>query len=419
MIHKVSNKFGNGFKNEVNNIQNLQSKYSSYYTEEDYKNIIDVIENFFCYKVIKLKNSIHSKILTGSDELRVYDKYGERITTYNGNNWGEYALDGILAYDSYFKRFVVFQFRNHFTHSDSVFHIIDGLSRFNNIKNLYFQNFNIPQFDESFINGKIFDINTDLNKLVVFYRNVHYTQLQEYFERKDEFNKQIELWKYLEVGSDISFIEKFDLEYKEIKWENTELSEKEFLSNFNISDKTRYFYELFKEYLKFNFTDIVIEAGVDEHKFNDHIVQLSYKINPNKHYSYFSVYIGKELPIDNEIPTDKIEYLKKFIESFKKNYQISYSDELNLDFKEFLFFKVRVRTQGFSYNLETDSHYYDYSKDDFLYFEFSFNKKRLFVSIVTNNQILKNIPNQLIIDDSTTNLEIKDFVNFYSENVIK
>ena len=92
MIHKVSNNFGNGFKNEVNDIQNLQSKHSSYYTEEDYNNIVDVIENFFCYKVIKLKNNIHSKILTGNDDLRVYDKYGERITTYYGNNWGEYAL---------------------------------------------------------------------------------------------------------------------------------------------------------------------------------------------------------------------------------------------------------------------------------------------------------------------------------------
>ena len=418
MIHKVANNFRNGFKNVVNNIQNLQSKYSSFYSEEEYNNIIDEIEKIFGYKVIKLKKGIHSDILSGNDELRVFDKYGDRLTNDYGNNWGEYSLDGILAYDTYYKRFVVFQFRNHFAHSDSCYHIIDGLSKFKNLKNLYFQNFTIPQFDNTFINGQRFDINTDLNKLIIFYKNVHYSQLQDLFERKDNFNKQIELWKFSELQEDISLIEKFELGYKEIIWDNSEYSENEFISFFDISEKTKYFYVLFKEYLKFNFTDIIISAGVDEHKFNNHIIQLSKNINPDRHFSYFDVYVGESPPVNNEFPTNEIKYLKKFIESFKKNYQKSYLDEIKLDFKEFLFFKIKVRTQGTSCNVETGTYHYDYTKDDFLNFEFSFDKKRIFVSIVTNNQKLKIIPDQLIIDDSTSNIEIKDFVKFYSENVI-
>jgi len=46
------------------------------------------MEETFGNKVIPL-NHWSESILVGNDELRVYDKFGERVTTYYGNNWGD------------------------------------------------------------------------------------------------------------------------------------------------------------------------------------------------------------------------------------------------------------------------------------------------------------------------------------------
>jgi hypothetical protein len=412
MSYKVPIEFEKGFMNEVCSIQKKEKRDYEFFNENEYQIISNAITDIFGYKIIP-KKEWYQSILKGNDELRVYDKLGKRITTHYGNNWGEYILDGILAFDEYYKRFVVFQFREYFAHGDSGFHIIDGLSK---LSEEGYKRATI-NFNQKYYGN---EINYDLNKLIVIYKEIHYSQLIEYFERFNDYNKTIELWKYIKVNEDLSVIDKFILGYKEINWENKELKEDEFISIFNLPEKTMYNYEIFKEYLKFNFTDIEIDAGVDEHKFNDYVESYSEEDNCDDgeyYYSYFNTYYGKSMPSSpSAIPTEKISYLKKFIDSFINAYEIDYSKKLVIDFKDFLFFKIKVRTQGTSLNDETGLYHYDYDKDDFLNFKFSFFEKYIIVSMILNNQKLTNDPQDLILDDKTTFSEIKGFVNFFSSN---
>jgi hypothetical protein len=415
MKFKVSNVFGKGFNNHVKYGRPIKT-IEEWFTESDYNLIVKTIEETFGYIIIP-KKYYYKNILKGEDELRIYDKYGNRLTTYYGNNWGQYELDGILTFDEYYNRFVVFQFRHHFSVSDSAFHIIDGVSQLSRVSQLSDLRRILIDFDgKNLINKQ--NLNHHLNKLVVIYKDVHYSQLIEYFDRNDEYGKMIDLWKYTEVDEETSVIEKFP-ERISVRWMNEEMTEEEFLSQFEINNSVLYYYNIFKENLFYKFSDVVIDCGVNETYFDLFIRNISDELTKDSNDylgGYFDLYFGKTPP--NDIPTDKISYLKRFIVSYTDCLKTEYSKNLEIDYRNFLYFNMEVKTLGKNIDEETGLHLYDKSKDDNLIFNFKFEIDKITISIKLNNQIVKKDLEDLIINESVTFDNINNFISSFYENEI-
>jgi len=384
MIYIVPKDFNKGFENHAK----CSSSYDDI-TADDYKIIIDTITNLFGFKIL---DESHYFISNNNENLRIYDMYGNRT---NGN-YTNYYLDGIVAFDEYYKRFVVFQFREYFVQNDSNFHILDGLSQLRMYDN-----------DET-------EINYELNKLVVFYQDIHDSQIVNLLDYNDNYNKTIDLWKHLKVDDNLSIIENYIPKYKLIKWNNKELSENEFISQFNLDEKTIYNYNLFKEFLKFSFTHIEIDAGVDADKVNIFIESV-YKNHDESdyeyQYSYTNMFIGDRPPKSPmDIPTEKISYLNKFLNSFVKHIQIVFSQTIKVNYKNFLHFDIEVKTIGVRIDQDSSLNMIDNQFDDIMFFVFTFSDEQIQVSIKTNNQVVKKELPSVIINKFTPIDEIKKFV---------
>ena len=384
MIYIVPKKFNKGFENHAK----CSSSYDDI-TADDYKIIIDTITNLFGFKILDESDYF---ISNNNENLRIYDMHGNRT---NGN-YTNYYLDGIVAFDEYYKRFVVFQFREYFVQNDSNFHILDGLSQLRMYDN-----------DET-------EINYELNKLVVFYQDIHDSQIVNLLDYNENYNKTIDLWKHLKVDDNLSIIENYIPKYKLIKWNNKELSENEFISQFNLDEKTIYNYNLFKEFLKFNFTHIEIDAGVDADKVNIFIESV-YKNHDESdyeyQYSYTNMFIGDRPPKSlMDIPTEKISYLNKFLNSFVKHIQIVFSQTIKVNYKNFLHFDIEVKTIGIRIDQDSSLNMIDNQFDDIMFFVFTFSDEQIQVSIKTNNQVVKKELPSVIINKFTPIDEIKKFV---------
>ncbi|MFV5700717.1 hypothetical protein ACM55F_02495 [Flavobacterium sp. XS2P12] len=385
MIYKVPKEFSKGFENHTK----LPYQKNINYTESDYELITLKIEEIFGYEVIHKK--YYEPILTHSkDYLRVFDKYGEIITNkYGGDLYSGYLLDGILTYDEYYKRFVIFQFRENFVHRDSSFHIIDGISWFSS----HYKSLGIHYNNEFIKNSKEGDINTELTKLIVIFKNSQSSQLMKYFDSFKNHNKIVELWKLTEIDNETTIIEDINVDYKEVKWFNNEMSEYDFFKLFHLDKKNINKYEIFKEYLKFNFNDIIISLRVEESKV-DEFISTSYGDYDNEEYNF--IYKNSNYKIDR---TQSIPFLKKYLNDFVDHY-----NNLFLGQRDKLEYENYLKYLKFSINVKFE--WWDFDSNnkmlDSILFNFSFN----------NNEIkIKNIFNNLTINNETSYLDIKNFID--------
>lgn len=396
MIYKVPIEFEKGFEN------NRRPKSNGVkYSESEYNIITKSIEENFGFEVIPMKH-YYDPICFGNDELRIFDKYGNRITTKYGNNWGRYSLDGILTFDNYYKRFVIFQFREDFVKSDSDFHIIDGVHHFCH----YYNELGINYENDYITNSKKGDINTELTKLIVIYKNSQNSQLLDYFNSYNSYNKTIELWNFLKID-DFCLINKIQVDYKEICWNNINIDERDFFDLFEIGKETFYNYEIFKEYLKFNFTDINIYSGVDEEKVDKFIVNLIGEeefYNEEDHYPYSRSYF------DN--PTETITYLKKYLDDFINHYNEQLNNKRKkidyINYIDFLYCYIRVNSEEWNYISQQKENV------NFKY-DFSFNNNQIIIKFDLEEGIVEENLGELILSGSTSFLEINTYVKSYFE----
>jgi len=395
MIYRVPLEFEKGFENNRKTLNNGVK-----YSESEYNIITTSIEENFGFEVIPMK--YNDPICFGNDELRFYDKYGSPITTKYGNNWGRYRLDGILTFDNFYKRFVIFQFRDDFVKSDSDFHIIDGIHYFS----YYYNQLEIDYKNEYIKNSKKGDINTGLTKLIVIYKNSQNSELLKYFNSYDSYNKTIELWNFLKVDN-FCFLNKIQVDYKEICWNNIDIDERDFFDLFKIGKETFHNYEILKEYLKFNFIDINIYSGIDEEKVDKFIVNLIGEdelLNEDDQYPYSRSYF--------DYPTETITYLKKYLDDFINYYNQQNNNKRkkidSINYIEFLYCYIRVNSEEWNYISQ------EKEKISFKY-DFSFNNNQINIRIDLDEGIVEESLGELILNDSTSFSEINNYVKSYFE----
>lgn len=407
MIFKVPIEFEKAFENHTKYKCDFDQYYNKY-TETDYNIITSKIKEIFGFDIIKKPGYFNDPICKGRDELRIFEKNGERITDKYGNNFGQYELDGILTFDNYYKRFVIFQFREHFVKSDSNFHIIDGVNTF-----CFYYNDLDYEYENNYIrNSKDGDINTDLTKLIVIYKESHYSQLLEYFDQYGDFNKIIELWNFLNVD-DVSLINKTIVDYKEIEWVNDDISEVQFLNLFGIDEETIYKFEIFKEYLKFNFTNIKIYSGIGEKKVDKFISDVygEYDFNnEDDYFNYSNLHIGDQ-------PTQTITFLKMFLDEFINYYNNEfldyYFDEFNIkkdvasvNYLDFLYCRIVVESREWNYVSDKIENLY-------LMFNLSFINNQIIVKLELKEGMLLEDIGELILSGSSTFSEINNYIKSY------
>lgn len=402
MIYKVPIEFEKGFENHTKYKCDFE-KYFNKFTETDYNIITSRIKEIFGFEIIKKPNYFNDPICFGRDELRIYEKNGDRITDEYGNNFGQYELDGILTFDNYFKRFVIFQFREHFVKSDSDFHIIDGLNHFS----YYYNKLEIDYENEYIKNSQEGDINTDLTKLIVIYKESHYSQLVEYFDLYRDYNKIIELWNFLKVD-DFCFINKTKVDFKEIEWTNNDISEIQFLNLFGIDEDTIYKFEIFKEYLRFNFSNISIHSGIDETKLDD-LISNFYEEDEDFYYEErYPPYSHQQY---GNHPTQTISFLKNFINSFIVYYKENTNpkkDFSSVNYRDFLICYIVVE--------DWEWNYVDDEREIFnLIFNLSLINNQIIINLETDEGVLNETIGEIILKSSTSFLEIKNYIKSYFE----
>lgn len=392
MIYRVPIEFEKGFEIE-RKPQNFDVKYS----ESEYNIITKSIEENFGFEVIPMEHYV-DPICFGTDDLRFFDKYGNLITNSFGNNWGRYRLDGILTFDNYYKRFVIFQFRENFVISDSEFHIIDGVNHFS----FSYNRLGIRYKNEYIKNSQEGDINTELTKLIVIYKNSQNSQLIEYFDSYSKYNKTIELWNFLKVD-DFCLLNKVQVDDKEICWNNIDIEERDFFDLFEIGKETFYKYEIFKEYLKFNFTDINVYYRIDKEKVDKFIInlivedELSYEDNRHPYsHSY----------LDNR--TQTISYLKKYLDNFiiqYNNISINKRKKIeSINYLDFLYCYITVNSEEWNFKSN--------EKENFNFkYDLSFNSKQIIIKIDFEEGIVEENLGQLILVDSTSFSEINNYIS--------
>jgi hypothetical protein len=395
MICKVPLKFEEGFKN----IRNISKNHnSSLYSEKDFKIICDTIENIFGVKVIteryNEKIKLHHPVISKNDEFIEYDEYGNE----NLGFYKKYRLDGILTFDYHLKRFIIFQFNDFLVEKEIGWDLIYGIMEFNN--------FNHNNFG---LNTQ--EINVELTKLVIIYRKSHYTQLLPLLDPHHFSlnNRIIELWNFDKLNNNNHFIRKFDIEFKNIVWTNEEITENEFLKIFGVDNNSKYKLDIFKEYLKFKFSNIQFICSVNELKV-DKVIESIYienDIAPNERFgSYTHQFYGG-------YRTDEISYLKFYLQKNKDNFDsnsVKYEDS-DLDYRNYIESYFLVETDIVEYEDKISEKYF-YHK---LIYNIDFQNNNIFIQLEFNDKIMiKNIE-KIKISELTSFKEIENYINSFHE----
>jgi hypothetical protein len=392
MIYKVPSKFGEGFKN----FRNLIKKYnSSLYSDKDYKIISETIEKIFGYKVITElygeKIDTHQPIISRNEELKIFNEYGFR--NYDINR--KYRLDGLLTFDNYYKRFVIILFYENLIENEISWDLIDGVIPFNN--------FIFSDYKQYKINDP--EINSELTKVIIFYKKCHYKQLISLLDPHPiyENKRVIELWEFIKLEK-INIIKKNDFEFKNIIWTNEEISEKELFNIFGIDEDIIYKLEIFKEYLKFNFSNIHFNCIVEGEKLDEFVesIYLENDIEPwDRIGKYTDGYHGN-------LPIDKISYLKDYLKQFKENLNfnsVSYNN-LILDYRSFIKSYFSVETDFISYKDEIYEKYYYH---DFIY-NMSFINHKIILELEFNEDVMEKEIGKIELKNTTSFNEIEKYI---------
>ncbi len=397
MIYKVPIKFEEGFKNIRNN---RKINKSSLYSDKDFKIICETIENNFGVKVIteryNEKIKLHQPIISRNTDLIQYDEYGNE----NFESSQKYRLDGILTFDYYMKRFIIFQFNDFLVANEIDWDLIDGIMGFNN-------------FNHNTFGLNTQEINVELTKLVIIYKKSHYTQLTPLIDPHHITlnNRIIEIWNFDKLNNNNHFIRKFDIEFKNITWTNKEITEKEFFNMFDVYDSSMYKFDIFKEYLKYKFSNIHFECFVDDLRV-DEVIETIYNendINPFERYGLYThlYYGGYQI---NEIKCLKY-YLKKIKDNFNSNL-LEFDDSI-LNYRNFIKSYFNVETDIVDYKDDVFEKYY-YHK---LIFSADFQNNIIIIKLEFDDKIMIKDIGEIKISDLTSFKEIENYFNSLNESI--
>jgi hypothetical protein len=227
----------------------------------------------------------------------------------------------------------------------------------------------------------------------------------EYFNKFSDIGKVFEIWNYLSVD-DFSLIKKTNVDFKEIKWTNEDIIENDFIKLFDIDDDTIYKFEIFKEYLKFNFTNVSIHSGINTKKVDKFISDTYRDYNIEREEDE-----GEVIPYGSH-PSQSISTLKQFIEKFTNYYTNKFYNykkvEISSDYKEFLY--CRINVDSFKWNFKTCE------REDYkLTFNVNFIENHILIKLETKEGMIEGEIGELYLSGSTSFSEIKNYINSYFE----